>query len=50
MKERVGSLPGVAGVGTIDILPLRSSTRFYMDTDRFSATPRTGEQGEYSCG
>ena len=33
MKERVGSLPGVAGVGTIDILPLQggNTTRFYVE-------------------
>lgn len=39
MKQRVQSLPGVAGVGTIDILPLQggNTTRFYVEGDPIPA-------------
>jgi predicted permease len=45
MKERVGSLPGVAGVGTIDILPLQggNTTRFYVDGDPIPAPGQATE-------
>jgi len=35
MKERVQSIPGVASVGTIDVLPLQggNTTRFYVEGD-----------------
>ena len=35
LKERVQSLPGIAGVGTVDNLPLNggNTTRFYVDGD-----------------
>ncbi|HEX6729900.1 MAG TPA: ABC transporter permease, partial [Pyrinomonadaceae bacterium] len=39
VKERVASVPGVNGVGTIDILPLQggNTTRFYVDGDPIPA-------------
>ena len=39
LRERVQSLPGVAGAGTVDILPLNggNTTRFYVDGDPIPA-------------
>lgn len=39
MKERAQALPGVAGVGTIDVLPLQggNTTRFYVEGDPIPA-------------
>ncbi len=45
LHERVQSLPGVAGVGTVNILPLNggNTTRFYIDGD---PVPQPGKEIE----
>jgi len=45
LRERVQSLPGVAGAGTVDILPLNggNTTRFYVDGD---PVPEPGKEIE----
>jgi putative ABC transport system permease protein len=45
LQERVQSLPGVAGAGTVDILPLNggNTTRFYIDGD---PAPEPGQETE----
>jgi putative ABC transport system permease protein len=45
LRERVQSLPGVSGAGTVDILPVNSgnTTRFYVDGD---PVPAPGQEVE----
>ena len=45
LRERVQSLPGVSGAGTVNILPLNSgnTTRFYVDGD---PVPEPGKETE----
>ena len=45
LQQRVQSLPGVAGAGTVDILPVNSgnTTRFYIDGD---PVPEPGKETE----
>ncbi len=45
IQERVQSLPGVSGAGTVDILPLNggNTTRFYIDGD---PVPEPGKETE----
>ncbi len=45
LQERVQSLPGVTGAGTVDILPLNggNTTRFYIDGD---PVPEAGQETE----
>ncbi|HEV8431391.1 MAG TPA: ABC transporter permease [Pyrinomonadaceae bacterium] len=45
LRERVQSLPGVGGAGTVDILPVNSgnTTRFYVDGD---PVPAPGQEVE----
>ncbi|HEX6047035.1 MAG TPA: ABC transporter permease, partial [Pyrinomonadaceae bacterium] len=45
LQQRVQSLPGVAGAGTIDILPVNggNTTRFYIDGD---PVPQPGKETE----
>ena len=45
LRERVQSLPGVTGAGTVNILPLNggNTTRFYVDGD---PVPQPGKEIE----
>src|ERR1041385_4657050 len=45
LRERVQSLPGVAGAGTVNILPVNAgnTTRFYVDGD---PVPQPGKETE----
>lgn len=45
LKDRIQTLPGVAGVGTIDILPLQggNTTRFYVEGDPIPAPGQATE-------